>query len=656
MDMPVLYSCLFLALLLLPLVILKARKANGHGGAVQRLPPGPWRLPVIGSLLHLLGNPHVHRAMADLARRHGDAPLMYLKLGEVPVVVASSPDAAREILVTRSASFASRPERRALRALISDDGAGLASAPYGAHWRQLRRTCVLELLSARRVRSLRRVREQEVARLLAAVAGAAGDDVAAAVNVSERADVMVAEATVRAMMGDGFERRGEYLDGIAEVRELFLGFDLGDLFPSSRLAGFVCGTARRAEAIRRKMFELMDCAIGQHQEQQIRSATDDDDEEDFLEVLLRLQREGGYEIPLTMAGVKDIILDLFLAGTETTTATIQWAMSELMRNPRVLHKVQAELRDKLQGRWTVTDDDLPGLHCLKLVIKETLRLHPAAPMLIRECGEEACKVLGYDVPKGARVLVNAWAINRDPRHWGADAETFRPERFEDGGGAVDFTGKDMELIPFGAGRRMCPGVAFAHATVELALAAMLYHFDWELPAGVAPREVDMEEAPGIVVGRKNDLYLHPVVRVPRAALAISSIHSQSCKLSGEHHGASDVQPLRHGGSATPQGQAVNVSKRIATVIAVSAMRPMIGDRFKRRDEFLVLLEEGLKLVSGFNLGDLFPSSRLMNFVSGTAWLAHDNHKNNFELVESAIKQHEERKAAANGSVEEEDLY
>ncbi|TVU00037.1 hypothetical protein EJB05_54530, partial [Eragrostis curvula] len=517
MDMPVLYSCLFLALLLLPLVILKARKANGHGGAVQRLPPGPWRLPVIGSLLHLLGNPHVHRAMADLARRHGDAPLMYLKLGEVPVVVASSPDAAREILVTRSASFASRPERRALRALISDDGAGLASAPYGAHWRQLRRTCMLELLSASRVRSLRRVREQEVARLLAAVAGAAGDDVAAAVNVSERADVMVAEATVRAMMGDGFERRGEYLDGIAEVRELFLGFDLGDLFPSSRLAGFVCGTARRAEAIRRKMFELMDCAIGQHQEQQIRSATDDDDEEDFLEVLLRLQREGGYEIPLTMAGVKDIILDLFLAGTETTTATIQWAMSELMRNHRVLHKVQAELRDKLQRRWTVTDDDLPGLHYLKLVIKETLRLHPAAPMLIRECGEEACKVLGYDVPKGARVLVNAWAINRDPRHWGADAETFRPE---DGGGAVDFTGKDMELIPFGAGRRMCPGVAFAHATVELALAAMLYHFDWELPAGVAPREVDMEEAPGIVVGRKNDLYLHPVVRVPRAALAV----------------------------------------------------------------------------------------------------------------------------------------
>ncbi|TVU02002.1 hypothetical protein EJB05_52537, partial [Eragrostis curvula] len=519
MDMPVVYSCLFLAFLLLPLVFLKARKANGHGGAVQRLPPGPWRLPVIGSLHHLLGNPNEHRAMADLARRHGDAPLMYLKLGEVPVVVASSPDAAREILVTRSASFTSRSVRPSLRALMSDEFAGLASTPYGAHWRQLRKICIVELLSARRVRSFRRVREQEVARLLAAVAGAAsgGDE---PVNFSKRADVMVAEATVRAMMGDRFERRGEYLDGIAEVRELFLGFDLGDIFPSSRLAGFVGGMARRAEAIRRKMFELMDCDIRQHQEQQqIRSAADDDDEQDLLDVLLRIQREGGYEIPLTMAGVKDIIFDLFLAGIETTTATVQWAMSELMRNPRVLHKVQAELRDKLQGKWTVTDDDLPGLRYLKLVIKEALRLHPAAPMLIRECGAEACKVLGYDVPKGARVLVNAWAINRDPRHWDDDADTFRPERFEDSG-AVDFRGKDMELIPFGAGRRMCPAVAFAQATVELALAAMLYHFDWELPAGVAPRDVDMEEAPGIVVGRKNDLYLHPIVRVPRAALAV----------------------------------------------------------------------------------------------------------------------------------------
>jgi cytochrome P450 len=173
-------------------------------------------------------------------------------------------------------------------------------------------------------------------------------------------------------------------------------------------------------------------------------------------------------------------------------------MSEMTMNPRILQKAQADLRDELQGKPTVTDDGLPGLNYMKLVFKETPRLHPPAPMLTRECDEQ-CKVLSYDVPKGANVLVNGWAISRDPKRWD-DAETFTPERFKDG--AVDFTGADTEFLPFGPGPRMCPGVAFTQAVVELALAAMLYHFfDWELPAGV-----DMVET-GVVVRRKNDLYL-----------------------------------------------------------------------------------------------------------------------------------------------------
>ncbi|KAJ1278237.1 hypothetical protein BS78_04G063900 [Paspalum vaginatum] len=503
--------CLFLALLL-PLVLLGARRANGNGSG-HRLPPGPWRLPVIGSLHHLVGKPHAHRAMADLARRHS-APLMHLQLGEVTFVVASSPAAAREILRTHESSFASRPSSSAKHAMMSSDGAGLASSPYGAHWRQLRRIYIQELLSARRVRSFRHVREEEVARLVAGVAVAAKAGEAA--NVSERAAVAVTDAAVRAIIGDRFQRRDEYLEGMAEVGKLLLGFSLADLFPSSRLAELVSGTTRRAEATRRKMFELMDCAIRQHQER--RSDVDSEEDEDILGVLLRIHHdhEEGYEIPLTMGGVKDIILDLFLAGTETSAATLQWAMSELVRNPRILQKAQAELRDKLQGRATVTEDDLPGLNYLKLVIKETLRLHPAAPLLIRECGEP-CKVLGYDVPRGAHAFVNAWTINRDPEHW-ADAEAFWPERFEFEARAVDLRGgADLEFISFGAGRRMCPGVAFAGAVMELALAAMLYHFDWELPAGVAPGDVDMEEETGVVVRRKNDLYLCPVVRVPPRA-------------------------------------------------------------------------------------------------------------------------------------------
>ena len=150
------------------------------------------------------------------------------------------------------------------------------------------------------------------------------------------------------------------------------------------------------------------------------------------------------------------------------------------------------------------------------MIKETLRLHPVVPLLLpRECQEPCYDVLGYDVPAGAMVLVNAWAIGRDVESWGADAEEFRPERFEEASRcAVDFRGTDFELVPFGAGRRMCPGIALGLAVMELALASLLFHFDWELPGGAAPHELDITEALGITARRKSDLWLDTTLRVP----------------------------------------------------------------------------------------------------------------------------------------------
>ncbi|WVZ77584.1 hypothetical protein U9M48_025437 [Paspalum notatum var. saurae] len=495
------YVCLFLALLV-PLLLLKLKRRDDDG---LRLPPGPWQLPVIGSLHHLLRSPLAHRAMADIARQL-DAPLIYLKLGEVPVVVASSPDAAREILKTHDVSFATRPWSPTVKALTAD-GEGLVFARYGTLWRQLRKISITELLSARRVQSFRGVREEEVGRLVAAVAAAASGE--AAVNVSERIAVLVTDAAVRSMMGDRFERRDEFLRSIAEGVKIITGFSLGDLFPSSRLANLVGGTASAMAANHRKQFELMDYAIKQNEQR--RAATDKDS---LVDVLLRIQKEDALEVPLTMGMIKTVILDLFGAGSETSANTLQWAMSELVRNPKVMRRAQAEVREKLQGKPTVTEDDVAGLRYTKLIIKETLRLHPVVPLLLpREC-REPCKVLGYHVPKGATVLVNVWAISRDPRYWpGGDAEAFRPERFEEAA-AVDFKGTDFEFTPFGAGRRMCPGMVFAQASMELALAALLYHFDWELPAGMAPGDVDMAEQMGIAVRRKHDLYLHPVVRVP----------------------------------------------------------------------------------------------------------------------------------------------
>jgi cytochrome P450 len=202
---------------------------------------------------------------------------------------------------------------------------------------------------------------------------------------------------------------------------------------------------------------------------------------------------------------------LFSAGSETSATTLEWAMAELMRNPDVMKKAQAELRDNLNGKPKVTEDDLVQMKYLKLIIKETLRLHPAAPLLLPREARESCKILGYDVPKGTTVFVNAWAIGRDPKYWD-DAEEFKPERFECG--TIDFKGMDFEYIPFGAGRRICPGMVFAQSNIELAPAALLYHFDWKLKEGMKPSELDMIEDIGITVRKKNDLLLHPIIRVP----------------------------------------------------------------------------------------------------------------------------------------------
>uniref|UniRef100_A0ACD5Z7L8 Uncharacterized protein n=1 Tax=Avena sativa TaxID=4498 RepID=A0ACD5Z7L8_AVESA len=294
------------------------------------------------------------------------------------------------------------------------------------------------------------------------------------------------------------------------------GMSLPDVFPSSRLAMRLSRVPGMLQRNRNTMLGFIDTIIQERQEN--RDAAEEQ-AEDLLDVLLRLQQEMDSQYPLTTLNIKAVIIDLFVAGSETSSTMLQWAMAELMRNPRVMRKAQEEVRKELAGHDKVTEDSLGNLHYLRLVIKEALRLHPAAPLLVpREC-RSSCEVLGFDVPQGAMVLVNAWAIGRDPAHWDAPEE-FVPERFEvqvdanDGAGRRDFKGTDFEFVPFGAGRRMCPGMAFGLAHIELALAALLFHLDWELPDGRIPEEMDMTEAAGITARLRSDLLVIAVPRTP----------------------------------------------------------------------------------------------------------------------------------------------
>ncbi|KAM0862288.1 hypothetical protein ACQ4PT_045350 [Festuca glaucescens] len=507
------HHCLLLAaILVLPLLLVKLRR---HGsGRETNLPPGPWPLPVIGSM-HLLVGVLPHLAMRDLARRLG-APLMLLRLGELRVVVASSAAAARAVMKTHDAALATRPLTATIRALTSRDGFGVVFAPQGEHWRQLRKLCVTEILSARRVRSFRGSREAEAAALVASIASLSSSS--EPVNISSLLATYVTDTAVRAVVGDRMRDRDAFLECVDEGVKVSAGFTLADLFPSSRLARAFSGTARRAEMQGVKMSGIMDDVLEEHRVR--RSATGaGDDEEDLVDVLLRLQTDGGLHVPLETGTIRAVINDLLGAGSETSATTLHWAMAELMRDPKKLRRAQDEVRGAFAGDSRVREEALPELRYLKLVIKETLRLHPAVPLLVpREC-QEPCRILGYDVPVGTMVLVNAWAIGRDVERWGNDAEEFRPERFEEAGNcAVDFKGTDFELVPFGAGRRICPGIALGVAVMELALASLLFHFDWELPGGAAPHELDMTEAIGITTRRKSDLWLHATVRVPLRSL------------------------------------------------------------------------------------------------------------------------------------------
>jgi len=179
-------------------------------------------------------------------------------------------------------------------------------------------------------------------------------------------------------------------------------------------------------------------------------------------------------------------------------------MVQLARNPSVMKKAQEEVRNVIGKKGKVEESDLPQLQYLKFVVNETLRLHPPLPLLIPRETMQNCKINGYNVNPKTRVFVNVWAIGRDGDAW-ENPEEFNPDRFI--GSAVDYKGHDFQFLPFGAGRRVCPGIQFGAATVELALANLLYSFNWELPPGMNKKDIDMHEAPGLVTHKKIALSL-----------------------------------------------------------------------------------------------------------------------------------------------------
>ncbi|XP_037444329.1 (+)-menthofuran synthase-like [Triticum dicoccoides] len=486
-NSPVLITLLAFLVVVITVLVSTRRGSNA--------PPSPRGLPVVGHL-HLLGS-LPHRSLRSLAASHG--PVMHLRLGRVPTVVASSAAAAEEAMKTRDLDFAGRPRLLMVDRFYYGTG-GIGFAPYGDHWRQARRVCAVHMLSARRVASLGRVRAQEAAALAGRISGSGG-----VVNLSDSLAVYSNAVISRCTLGDadcGVEGGGARLrKAFGEMEELLGTVPMGETVPWLRWVDTVTGLERRARRVFEDMDGLLERVIADHrQRRRAAAATGDEDEGDFVDVMLDADE-------LDTDSIKSIILDVLAAATDSTFALLEWAMAELINHPHEMRRLQAEVRAAVGpgAGAVVTEAHLPRLPYLRAVINETLRLHPPSPLLLPRETLEDTRLLGYDVPAGTRVLINAWAIGRDPATWGPRAEEFAPERFV-GYGGLGGAGQDFSFLPFGAGRRGCPGVEFAMLSNELALASLVHGFDWELPGGRAP-PVGMSELYGLSVCLKAPLLL-----------------------------------------------------------------------------------------------------------------------------------------------------
>ncbi|PSS04657.1 Premnaspirodiene oxygenase [Actinidia chinensis var. chinensis] len=465
-----------------------------------RLPPGPPKLPFIGNMNQLVG-PSPHRVLRDLALKYG--PLMHLKLGFISTIIVSSAEAATEIMKTHDLIFSNRPKLVAPK-ILGYNYTDIAFGPYGAYWRQLRKICILELLSNKRVNSFRVVREEETRKLVRSIASTCPEPVTLVEKLfSSNLDIIT-----RITFGKKLDDQRRFRVAMKEGTSLASGFQIGDFFPSLAFVDLFTGLKKRLEKTFYELDSFLSKAVEEHVE---RRKISKPEEEDLVDVLLQIKDHGGLEVPLTVDNIKSVILDLFVGGTENSSNSIEWAMTELIKNPKTMEKAQAEVREACNGKPTIEESDLPKLKYLKMVVKETMRFHPPLPFLLPRESMEKCTINGYEIPAKTRTIINYWAISRDPNSW-KNPEKFEPERFEDG--LVDFKGQNFEFIPFGAGRRICPGISFGTANLELGLAALLYHFDWQLADGMKPEDLDVNETYGLTMYRTSSLRLVPTVRFP----------------------------------------------------------------------------------------------------------------------------------------------
>uniref|UniRef100_A0A0E0L6P3 Cytochrome P450 n=1 Tax=Oryza punctata TaxID=4537 RepID=A0A0E0L6P3_ORYPU len=494
-----------LVALLLAVVVAVMRSAGSSSSKRGRLPPSPIALPIIGHL-HLI-RPPPHRAFDRILARHG--PLVYLRLGpSTHCVVIGSADVARDFLKFE-ASIPERPPTAVTRQLAYGK-AGFAFAPYGPYWRFVKRLCMSELLGPRTVDLLRPVRAAELAGVLRSAQWAAerGEGVDMSQELVRMANNSIMRMVASALPGEMAEAARDCAKQVAELVGAFNAEDFVGLCRGWDLQGI----GRRTNEVHARFDALLETMIAAKEEARSRSGGRRESSKDLLDMLMDAAEDETAEVKLTRDNIKAFILDIFTAGSDTTATTVEWMLAELVNHPEYMAKLRGEL-DAVVGRSRlVGEQDVARLPYLQAVLKETLRLRPPA-VFVQRVTVEPVEVRGYTIPTDTQVFFNVFSIGRDATYWDQPLQ-FRPDRFLPGGAGatVDPKGQHPQLMPFGSGRRACPGMGLAMQAVPAFLAALVQCFDWAPPPSQA-LPLDMEEAAGLVSARKHPLLLLPTPRI-----------------------------------------------------------------------------------------------------------------------------------------------
>ncbi|XP_015064767.1 cytochrome P450 81D11-like [Solanum pennellii] len=477
MEIVWLFSPLTISLLLFLVFKLVSLTLNKHN-----LPPSPaLKFPIIGHLYIL--KQHIHRTLENLSEKHG--PIFSLQLGKRLVVVVSSPSSVKECFTKNDVVLADRPPLM----IGGYNCTTIIDSCYGDHWRNLRRICALEILSVTSLNKSKAIRQFEVKFLLNNLFQNC-NDFGTIFELKSKFSELSFNVIMRMVSGDGFfdQDKGKAVYFRELIDEFFSNGGASNVddflpVPFGWIYKFIKKNA--LTQLGEKLDEFLQDLIDEYRGVENQNT--------MIDNLLSLQEsQPDY---YTDDIIKGIILVIVIGGTDTTAVTIEWAMTHLLNNPKVLNKVKIEIDNHVGYDRLVNESDLPNLKYLQSIISETFRLSPAAPMLIPHQSSDDTKIGGFDVPRGTILLVNAWAVHRDPFVWADDPGSFRPERFE----GIDV--KPWELLPFGMGRRICPGAGLAQRVIALTVGSLVQCFEWE----IVSKDSDIAEGSGLTLAKAEPL-------------------------------------------------------------------------------------------------------------------------------------------------------